>query len=87
MDSFLTEMILEIIILLLGIPVGYLIALMARDELKAGRKWFGVLVIASILGAVWFYLIGESVIVWSFGFVGVISAVGLGMERNKSKKL
>jgi hypothetical protein len=49
-------MIFELIILLLAIPVGILIAFLAKDELIAGRKYFKAIIIASILSTIWFFL-------------------------------
>ena len=70
-------MIWEIIILLLGIPIGYLIAWLAKDELEVGRKWFRVLVIFSFLVGIWFYLIGWKVESFSMGFILIVSLVSL----------
>ncbi len=44
--------ILFIIILLLAFPAGYLLAYLARDELVAGRKWFMLLVLVSLISSV-----------------------------------
>jgi len=41
-------MIIEIILLVLAIPAGFLLAWMAKDELKAGREWFWALIFISI---------------------------------------
>jgi hypothetical protein len=49
-------MLLEIIILLLAIPTGLLIAHLTKDELKTGKKYFKIIIIASLLAAIWFYL-------------------------------
>tara|TARA_Y100000310_G_scaffold326837_1_gene392277 strand:- start:4958 stop:5209 length:252 start_codon:yes stop_codon:yes gene_type:complete len=77
-------MFIEIIILILGIPVGFLIAWLARDELKAGRVWFRVLVIASILLGIWFWLIDKEVLVWTMGFVLVVSLISLIKSGDKN---
>jgi len=68
-------MIIEIIILLLAIPSGYLIAWLARDELIQGRTWFRILIVVSILLGIWFYLINEIVISLTMGFVFIISLI------------
>ncbi len=47
-------MILEIIILVLAFPAGYLVAWMARDELIAGRKWFKTLIIIGLVLGLFF---------------------------------
>ena len=70
-------MIFEVLILLAGIPVGYLISWLAKDELKEGKKYFRVLVIGSVIGAIGFWIYGFGAVAWSFGFILVISTVGL----------
>jgi len=44
--------ILYIIILLLAFPTGYLLAYLARDELIAGKKWFLLLALASLISSI-----------------------------------
>ncbi len=70
-------MILEIIILILAIPAGYLIAWLSHDELKAGRKWFKALVILSIILGLFFYLIGKEYAGWTMAFVFIVSLISL----------
>ena len=77
---------IQITLLLLAIPTGYLIAWMAKDELKQGRKWFRILVIGSILGVVWFWLTGKYVISWTLSFIGIVALVSL-IKSGKSKDL
>ena len=73
----------EIIILALAVPSGFLIAWLAKDELIQGRKWFRILIISSILFGIWFYLIGQSYIVWVFGFILIVSLIGLIKSNDK----
>ena len=70
-------MIYEVLILVLAVPVCFLLAWLGRDELIEGRVFFRVLVIVSILGGVWFWLIGQRTIGWTFGFVLIVSIIGL----------
>ena len=60
---------MEVIILILAFPVGYLIAYWTRDELIQGRKWFKMIIIASILGGFWFFIIGEDYISLTLIFI------------------
>lgn len=73
----LIKMLIEIIILLLAIPSGYLIAWLARDELKDGRKWFRILIIASMISGIWFYLIKLFYISLTLGFIFIVSLISL----------
>lgn len=43
------EVILSILGILLAFPSGYLLAVLARDELVKGRKFFEILIIASLI--------------------------------------
>jgi drug/metabolite transporter (DMT)-like permease len=70
-------MIIEILILIAGIPVGLYIAWLASDELKEGRKYFRILVIIGLIGAVGFWLYGRNVEAFSSGFIAVVSLTGL----------
>ena len=76
-------MILEIIILALAIPAGYLIAWLARDELIAGQKWFRVLIILGLIAGIWLYLIGFYAGAWSSGFIVIVSIVSLVKSGDK----
>lgn len=77
------KMWVEILLLALAIPVGWLIAKLTKDERAMGTKYFVVLIIISILGAILFSIVGISYIAWTFGFMFVVSLISL----IKSKKL
>jgi len=66
---------LEIIVLVLAIPVGYLISWLCKDELIQGRKWFKILIIAGVIGFFGGFLYGKNEIGWTFGFIAVVSFI------------
>ena len=68
-------MLLEITILLLGFPVGFLIAWLANDELHVGRKWFFGLMVLSFIGIILFFALRVSYVSLTFGFILIISGV------------
>jgi len=70
-------MLIEIILLILAIPIGYLIAWLANDELVAGRKWFiAIICLFSAIGL--FYLFsGTYYIALACLFIVIISSVSL----------
>ncbi len=76
-------MLIEIIILILGIPAGYLIAWLARDELVAGRMWFKILIIISILIGIIFYFFDRIYISLSTAFIVIVSAISLMKSYDK----
>ena len=61
--------------LLTAIPIGFLIAFLARDELLAGRTWFRGLVLTGILGAGWFALTGKVAIAWTILYLAVLAFI------------
>lgn len=68
-------MLLEIIILLCAIPVGYLISYLANDELVSGRNWFAAIIIIAFLIGVWFFLAKNYAITWTAGFVIIVTFI------------
>lgn len=69
------QLILNIVVILLAIPVGYLIAYLCKDELVAGRRYFRGLVIAGFVLGVTFYLFGYSVIALTCFFIVIVSFI------------
>ena len=61
--------------MILGIPTGYLISWLARDELKDGRKWFRILIILAVIIGGWFALTGNYVIALTSGFIFIVSII------------
>lgn len=70
-------MITEIILLLLAIPAGFLVAWLAKDELKDGEKWFRILVIASLVFALFFWIFGFIYISLTLVFIAIVSLISL----------
>jgi ABC-type Fe3+ transport system permease subunit len=76
-------MIVEIILLVLAIPAGFLIAWMARDELIDGRKWFRAIIIASLALAAFFWIFGLVYISLTLVFIAIVSFVSLIKSQDK----
>jgi len=76
-------MLIEILVLLLSIPIGFLIAWLAKDELLKGQKWFRVVLIASVLVGIWFAITGFPYITWTAGFISVVVLISLIRARDR----
>lgn len=76
-------MIIQIIILLIAIPVGLLIAYLARDELIQGRFYFKIISIASFIISISFYIKQSYIIANTSFFILIISAISLMQSHNK----
>jgi len=82
------NILLEIIAVLLAIPVGYLIAYMASDELIQGRIWFRTLLTIGAILAVWFYLARIYYLSLTCVFIFIISFITYtkGFDEKWTKK-
>jgi len=70
-------MFIEILVLLLALPSGFLLAYLANDELIQGRKWFKVLIILFVILGSWFYLADFKAITYTSGFIIIVSFISL----------
>ena len=66
---------IELLILFLAIPVGFLIAWLARDELIMGRKWFVALIVLSILDLLFSILMELNYLAMTVLFVMVVTGI------------
>lgn len=74
------------LILLAGFPAGYLLAYLCRDELVAGRRWFIMLSIISLISAViisftGFYLKFSAIL--ALFFIIIISLIAVWKSYNR----
>lgn len=63
-----------IILLVLGIPIGNVLAKATKEELHKGRKWFRLLMIFSLIGAVIFLFVKNDVILFSLLFIAIVTS-------------
>ncbi len=71
------KLIVGIFILVLGIPVGNFLAHFTKEELKAGQKWFKLIIILSLTGGVVGLIIRDDVLMFSLFFVAIITSRSL----------
>ena len=81
-------MIVEIILLILAVPAGFLIAWLGRDELVDGKKWFKFVVISSLALAGLFWLFGLDYVSLTLGFIAIVSFISVikSNDRKWTKK-
>lgn len=71
------KMWIEIGLLILAVPVGLLIAWLAKEELRVGRKWFWAICGISAVLTVLFLVLKIDYLVWTFLFVLVCTGMSL----------
>lgn len=62
-----------ILALVLAFPVGSLLAKSTKEELNQGRKWFGLIIIFSLIGGIIGLIIGNDVLLFSFFFIAIVT--------------
>lgn len=77
-------MLLEVVIILLAIPVGFLIAYWANDELVPGRRWFKLMIILSIVLGAYFLYVGNLPILLTTTFILIVAAISFWKSFDKA---
>jgi len=71
------KVLIAIGILALGIPIGNLLARFTKEELKHGKKYFSILIIASLVGAVVFLILGNDALLFGLLFIAIVTSMSL----------
>jgi hypothetical protein len=67
-------LLIGIAVLVLGIPIGNLLAKAAKDELKTGKKWFKLLILLSLIGSIFFLILGNDALLFGFLFIAIVTS-------------
>ena len=78
------DLIIGIVVLILGIPVGNWLAKITKEELTVGQKWFKLIIIISLIIGFIGLIIGNDVILFSFFFIATVTSRSL-KKRKKTK--
>ncbi len=78
---------IEIIILLLAFPIGYLISWMAREELVQGKKWFKILIAISFFVGIFSLIYNLREIFYTSIFMIIVAGISLRKgSKNRERK-
>ena len=71
------QLLIGVVFLSLAFPIGDVLAKKTKVELKDGKKWFKIIVYASLLGGVVGMLIRNDVLMFSFFFMALVTSRSL----------
>ena len=71
------EFLLGIILLLLGIPIGNVLARMTKEELKPGKRYLKSIVILSLIGVLAGLVFSDDILLFSFAFIAIVTSRSL----------
>ncbi len=83
------KLIIGICVLALGIPIGNLLARATKEELKEGKRWFILLILICIIGAVFGLVYKNDVLLFTLLFIAVVTSRSLKYtfkKKNKKRK-
>ncbi len=63
--------------IMLGVPVGNYLAKFTKEELKSGQKWFKIIIILSLIGAIIGLILGDDILLFSFLFIATVTGRSL----------
>ena len=73
----LTNLLIGICVLALGIPIGNLLAKIAKEELKSGQKWFKLIILLSLIGGFIGLIINNDILMFSLFFIAIVTSRSL----------
>ena len=71
------RLLIGIAFLALGFPIGIFLAKKTKEELKPGKRWFGIIVIVSLVGGVIGLILGNDILMFSFFFMAIVTSRSL----------
>jgi ABC-type Fe3+ transport system permease subunit len=75
--SEVINLIIGVVVLALGIPLGNFLAKYTKEELKPGRRWFRWIVILSLIGVIIGLILGNDVLLFSLAFIAIVTSRSL----------
>ena len=73
----LFKYVIGIIILLIGIPIGSLLAKYTKEELKSGQRWFKLIIILCLISAVISAVLKNDALFFAFLFIAIVTSRSL----------
>ena len=68
-------------ILLLGFPIGSYLAKLTQDEQRQGQKWFRLIIVLSLAGAVAGLFLRNDILLFSFLFIAIVTSRSLKRKK------
>ena len=79
------KILIGVIVLILGIPIGNILAKYTKEELKDGRKWFNLLIFIGLIGGLVGAIIQNDSLMFSFLFIAIVTSRAILREKPKKE--
>jgi len=71
------RILIGILVLGLGIPLGNWLAKETKEELNIGQRWFKLIIIFSLLGVLISLILREDALLFTFAFIAIVASRSL----------
>ena len=72
-----------ILVLILGIPIGLYLSKITKEELNEGQKWFKLIIFVSLIGSIVSLFLRKDVLFFSFLFIAIVTSMSSKRKRRK----
>lgn len=80
------RLIIGIGVLILGIPIGNVLARNTPEELKEGKKWFYLILLVCFIGAIFSLIISNDALLFTFLFIAIVTSRSISYKERKKVK-
>jgi uncharacterized membrane protein YoaK (UPF0700 family) len=79
----IVKLIIGMVVLILGIPIGNFLAKQTKEELRSGKKYFIIIIWLSLIGGLTGLIIGSDVLMFSTFFIAIVTSRSIVNKRRK----
>ena len=80
------KLLIGVLVLLLGFPIGTFLARTTKEELKQGQKWFKAIIFISAVGTLISLIFGNDFLLFSFLFIIIVTSGSLKGKKEEIKR-
>jgi hypothetical protein len=73
-------------VLIIGFPIGLILAKYTKEELKQGQKWFKRIIVVSLVGGFIGLFLKNDVLMFSLFFIAIVTSGSLSRPKLRKKK-
>jgi hypothetical protein len=77
----LWSLIFGMLVVATGVPIGDFLYKKTREEIKSGQKWFKIIVITGLMGAIAAMFLNNDFLFFSFLFISIVTSRSLTFKK------
>jgi hypothetical protein len=77
----LWSIIIGMLVTAFGIPIGDFLYKKTKEEIKSGQKWFKIIVVVGLMGAIVSIFLKNDFLFFSFLFISIVTSRSLAFKK------